>query len=220
VLRERDFNNSGNPDSLVPFALDGNGGDDLFLLEADIGGNLLRFADHVEFAPAPGGLTWGRWPNANGPLALMSAFTLGAANSGPLPGYGAWVVEKFPAGSLSIVTAPGADPDGDGLTNWVEFAFVHAPLIPDAPALRINKGADADGDFTIQYLARPATSGITYQVFVSANLTTWNDTGDTLQTLSEVPQSDGSILTTVRLLPAGGMPFHGTRFLRVEAHPL
>jgi len=180
VLRERDFNNSGNPDSLVPFALDGNGGDDLFLLEADIGGNLLRFADHVEFAPAPGGLTWGRWPNANGPLALMSAFTLGAANSGPLP----------------------------------------APLIPDAPALRINKGADADGDFTIQYLARPATSGITYQVFVSANLTTWNDTGDTLQTLSEVPQSDGSILTTVRLLPAGGMPFHGTRFLRVEAHPL
>lgn len=220
VLRESDFNNNGNPASLVPFALDGDGGDDLFLLEADIAGNLLRFVDRVEFGPAPGGLTWGRWPNANGSLALMSTSTLGGANSSPLPGYGAWVVEKFPAGSLSIVTAPGADPDGDGLTNWVEFAFVHAPLTPDAPALRINRGADAGGDITIQYLTRPASSGIMYQVFVSANLTTWNDTGDTLQTVSEVPQSDGSILTTVRLLPAGGMPFHGTRFLRVEAHPL
>ncbi len=148
----------------------------------------------------------------------MTASTLGAANSGPLLGYGAWVGEKFPAGSLSIVTAPGADPDGDGLTNWAEFVFVHAPLTPDALVLRLYNGADAGGCFAIQYLARPAGSGIMYQVSVSANLTTWNDTGDTLQTLSEAPQPDGSVLTTVRLLPAGGQPFPGARFLRVEAH--
>ena len=53
VLDESQFNNAGNPGCLVPFCLS-SAGDDVFLLQADTAGNLLKFADRVEFSSAPG----------------------------------------------------------------------------------------------------------------------------------------------------------------------
>ena len=216
VVRENDFNNAGNAASLVPFALDGDGGDDVFLLTADAAGNLLRFVDRLEFGPAPGGMTWGRPAGGSGGLELLASPTLGSNNSGAVPGYGAWVQAKFPAGTPSAQTALAADSDGDGLSNLDEYVYVRSPQISDAPAAQL---VEAGGALAIQYRALPPGSGWVYQVSISANLVTWNDTGDTVETVSEVAQPDGSSLRTVRLVPQGGGPSTGTRFLRVEAHP-
>ncbi|MEO0017635.1 MAG: hypothetical protein RLZZ522_918, partial [Verrucomicrobiota bacterium] len=48
VLNESHFNTPANPGCLVPFALSSSG-DDVYLLQADSAGNLLKFIDRVEF---------------------------------------------------------------------------------------------------------------------------------------------------------------------------
>lgn len=70
-----------------PFALSSQG-DDVWLLEGDASGKLLKFVDRVEFAAAFNGDTLGRWPNGagTGTLVTMTANTIGSSNSGPLVG--------------------------------------------------------------------------------------------------------------------------------------
>jgi hypothetical protein len=71
------------------FGLDGQLGDDLWLIEADSAtGRPVRFADHVEFDAAEPGVTFGRWHNADpaGTLFPMTASTFGGPNSGPVQG--------------------------------------------------------------------------------------------------------------------------------------
>ena len=65
------------------FALSGAEGDDVWLVEADAGGTLRRFADHVEFDAAPNGESFGRWPNAGGEIYPMRELTLGRKNGSP-----------------------------------------------------------------------------------------------------------------------------------------
>jgi hypothetical protein len=65
------------------FALNGPRGDDVWLLESDNEGNLIRFADHVEFSSSAPDETLGRWPNGFGEFARMASPTVGDPNSGP-----------------------------------------------------------------------------------------------------------------------------------------
>jgi len=82
VIDESRFNAPGDPNR---FGM-GAGGDDVWLLEADSGGTLLRFADHLEFGASPEGITLGRWPDGTGEVVLLSQPTLGDANSLPRAG--------------------------------------------------------------------------------------------------------------------------------------
>ena len=76
-----EFNNVANAESLVPFALSGSKGDDLYLLEPDATGNLLRFIDRVEFGAAAAGESFGRWPDgSSGELYPMTSQTFGLLN--------------------------------------------------------------------------------------------------------------------------------------------
>ena len=63
--------------------MSGARGDDVWLMEADAGGNLIRFADHVDFGAALTGESFGRWPGAADDLYPMIEPTLGEENSGP-----------------------------------------------------------------------------------------------------------------------------------------
>ncbi|MEX2140974.1 MAG: lamin tail domain-containing protein [Pirellulales bacterium] len=66
------------------FGLNSAEGDDVYLLQADpTTGKLLNFIDHVEFAAAANGESFGRWPNGEGSLYPMQSRTLGTANNGP-----------------------------------------------------------------------------------------------------------------------------------------
>jgi len=65
------------------FALNGEQGENVWLMKADAAGNLTHFVDHVEFPAAANGESFGRWPDAAGKLFPMSALTLGYPNSRP-----------------------------------------------------------------------------------------------------------------------------------------
>ena len=71
------------------FALDGQNGDQLWLVEADpVTGVPLRFADVLEFDATATDVTLGRWLNGFGAATLfpMTTATLGSTNSGPVVG--------------------------------------------------------------------------------------------------------------------------------------
>ena len=80
VYDETDFN-SGAP-GVTNFALNGAEGDDVWLVRADDEGTITTFVDEAHFAAAPNGESFGRFPNASGPLVPMLQTTLGEPNSG------------------------------------------------------------------------------------------------------------------------------------------
>ncbi len=86
VFDEHDFN--PNPTMPEPhhFALNGAHGDDVWLVETDAAGHLMRFVDHVEFGAAANDESWGRWPDSGGKLTPMADETPGAENSAPRVG--------------------------------------------------------------------------------------------------------------------------------------
>jgi len=133
---EDDFNSLEPEPGDVPFALDGARGDDVWLLEADPNGNLLRFVDHVEFPGAANGESFGRWPDGVGDLYPMIRPTLDPAGENSGPRVGPVVITEVhynPAGVL------GADD-----LEFVEIYNSHATETADLTDWRIRKGIDFD----------------------------------------------------------------------------
>ena len=84
-----------NPNPLDPgpndFALDGIGGDDVWLVIPDQNEGVASFVDDVHFGAMVG--SFGRTPNGSGRLAPMTESTLGAANASPQ--VGSVVISEF-----------------------------------------------------------------------------------------------------------------------------
>ncbi len=145
VFDERDFNPNGdwNPEAgqrgVNEFALSGAHGDDVWLLEADASGNLVRFVDHVEFGGAANGEAFGRSGNSYGKnLYPMFVATLGEPNSGPR--LGEVVISE-------VMVAP-LGPGGDADPNDFEFVEIHNASAEEVRLTdwRIRKGIDFDFD--------------------------------------------------------------------------
>jgi len=117
-----------------PFALSAQG-DDVWLLEADDTGKLLKFVDVVEFAAARNSEALGRWPDGagSGTLVSMTANTLGSVNApaqiGPV------VISEVmyhpiaaPENSYEYVELRNSGSLSENLANWrlrggVDFDF-------------------------------------------------------------------------------------------------
>lgn len=101
---ESDFNAGAQTD----FALNGDHGDDVWVVQVDANGDPLRILDHVAFGAAAEGVSLGRWPDAdpNGALYPMQSRTLGGENAGPY--IGDVVISE-------IQYNPGAMPGADAL---------------------------------------------------------------------------------------------------------
>ncbi|HWB03161.1 MAG TPA: lamin tail domain-containing protein [Verrucomicrobiales bacterium] len=196
VLTENQFANAADAGCVVPFSLS-SAGDDVFLVEADASGNLLRFADRVEFSAAPGGMTFGRAPNGTGSFDLMRGTTQGAANTAAIPQYAAWVTSGFPEGATAADTALDADPDRDGLTNVVEFAFKLPPLVPNGSPLTTQPAANGS-PLQIHFAVRNDIPGLTARLDVSSSLSSWDTTESLIERVSEVAQPDGTNAVTAR----------------------
>ncbi len=210
VLNETHFNNDTNPGSLVPFSLNSTS-DDVYLLEADSSGNLLKFADRVEFSSAPGNMTYGRSPNGNGSFDLLRGLTQGSANTLALPQYASWVAAEFPTGSSTALTALTADPDLDGFDNLAEFAFRTNPLAANGNPLSVTPAA---GGSPLQagFSLRNDVLGLTARFDLSGDLATWDISESLIQRLPVVIQPGNMDYISARIDSAAP---GARRFLRV-----
>ena len=123
-----------------PFALNSSNGEDVWLLKGTTGGELLEFSDHVAFPASLNGESFGRWPDASGPLTPLRNRTFGTANTIPRVG---------PLLLSEIMVQPSAAPETEfefveiwnpssttqNLSNWtlrgdVDFNFTHQSLPP------------------------------------------------------------------------------------------
>jgi lysophospholipase L1-like esterase len=84
------------------------------------------------------------------------------------PDYDVWKTTNF--GSPFTDTAPGSDPDGDGLSNREEHAFGLNPTSASSLNPIIQPLDPATGRFRY---TRRATSGLSYKVFTSTSLQSW-----------------------------------------------
>jgi hypothetical protein len=126
-------------ESQLGFALDGQQGDDVWLMEVDEGdGRLRRFADHWDFDATATDVSLGRWPNgdpAGTPFPMLHQ-TPGAANDGPLVGdvilaevhyHPTWDRQEFV--ELYNTTAEAIDLDGWKLGGGVGLTFGPATIL-------------------------------------------------------------------------------------------
>ena len=104
---------------------------------------------------------------------------------------------------------PTHDPDGDGMTNFQEFAFGLDPT-SGAALNPITQPLDKSTG-TFQYTRRVGT-GLTYQILSSPDLGTWvPDTGAT-----EVAVTTHGDIQTVTV-HVSTQPLNGKLFVRVQA---
>ncbi|MCX6879503.1 MAG: autotransporter-associated beta strand repeat-containing protein [Verrucomicrobia bacterium] len=151
----------------------------------------------------PGTGTWLVRPNPADATTLELVYTVG----GPSP-YATWAARTFAKPFTD--TDPAHDPDGDGLSNQQEFAFGLDPTTGSSAnpvTVPLKQGTH---QFTY---TRYAASGLSYQVWTSVDLQTWNGPAALTEIVS-TPDSKGVVTVQVTLTspPAGG-----TLFVRVAA---
>jgi len=137
--------------------------------------------------------------------------------------YEAWQARHFTPGELSQADVSGdnADPDGDGLSNLVEYAQGLDPRSPDRESwLQVRQVVAGDqARFALEYRARPLVHAVRYEVEVSPDLKTWNPfVAETTEELD----ADGMVRTTLTDAASAAELAPSSRFFRVtvsRAHP-
>jgi len=125
----------------------------------------------------------------------------------------AWIAGLDWSGFTSPDLTASGDPDGDGMSNFQEYAFGLDPT-KGSSVSPISAPLDkSSGTFSYTRRATPASTGITYKVFTSTDLLTWTqDTGASEGVVTAV----GDVQTVpVTLSPA--LLAAPALFLRVEA---
>lgn len=107
-----------------------------------------------------------------------------------------------------VDTAPGDDPDHDGMTNQQEYAFGTDPT-SGASFSKITAGIDSTGSLTFTYARRdPALSGLVYKVFTSTDLQSWvEDAGATQVASAPNANHVETVTVTLSFVPSGGKLF-------------
>jgi hypothetical protein len=122
---------------------------------------------------------------------------------------------------LDLFTAnAGLDPEQDGMSNLLEYAFGGNPVVADAHQRRVQSGrVEANGKtfLSIGFHRRLGDSTLHFQVQESPDLKTWNDLG-LPQQLIGAPQNMGDGTEFVNVLgtiPATGANAEPHGFMRV-----
>jgi hypothetical protein len=115
-----------------------------------------------------------------------------------IPGtFADWALHEFNATQLAdaSVSGPGADPDGDGAPNLLEFAMGGEPLVADAENLKLQSASISANQFAFHFRQRKDLGGLTRQFLLSTDLIAWTqvsplnvstdqDLGDVVQLLA------------------------------------
>jgi len=124
------------------------------------------------------------------------------ADGGP---YEDWRAQYFTAAELAdpAISGDGADPDGDGIPNLVEYAFNLNPRIPSHPALPRAYLQNSAGQnyLQVQYTQRNAPAGVQYLLQTSPDLRSWTNSQSSFTPFNSVDNGDGTSLVTLRFQP-------------------
>jgi endonuclease/exonuclease/phosphatase family metal-dependent hydrolase len=140
---------------------------------------------------------------------VLASVALSGAITGAGAAYDNWAV--FHGLDPQGDGAPGADKDGDGHSNWLEFAFGTSPVTSDGTLVRARTSGEG---VTFEFLRRQ--SGVIYGIFQTSNLAA------AFSTASGIEVSVSSDRTGV---PDGWekadftVPAVGTGFYRISASP-
>ncbi|HLS28600.1 MAG TPA: hypothetical protein VK041_08105, partial [Opitutales bacterium] len=129
-------------------------------------------------------------------------------------GYAAWAETYFNSSEMEnpSISGPNADPDGDGITNLLEYAFGGNPLDSDRSILPFTATAEEGGEeyLTITF-TRPSDIDLSYEIEASGDLDVW---GGGAVLFDSIAHGDGTITETYRDSEPIGES--GRRFLRVH----
>jgi len=120
----------------------------------------------------------------------------------PPPPYALWRARFFTPAELTnpAISGDTADPDGDSIVNFVEYAFNLNPRVADHPSLpRAFLEHTAGATYLdVQFTRRNAPTDVAYLPQTSNDLRVWNPASAT--ELSAVDNGDGTSLVTLRIL--------------------
>ena len=100
-----------------------------------------------------------------------------------------WADSAFPAGTPAADRLATADPDKDGLINFLEFASVLNPLQAQS-ARPLEASSDAGGFPILGYRQRNGTA-LRYSLSFSFDLIEWSDATPHTEIVSSTPAGDG-----------------------------
>lgn len=96
----------------------------------------------------------------------------------------------------SSISGDGADPDGDGIKNFAEYAFALDPRVASQTGLPTGQVETDAGSGTeslvLAFRRRVGTSGVRYAVELSDDLSVWEAAGGRLQILKVTPDPGGT----------------------------
>lgn len=147
--------------------------------------------------------------------AYAALFTSELLGEGAGIAFQDWKSSRFTAEEIAdaAVSGPTADPDGDGVNNFLEYAFGLDPMTPARDGLPVLNTVRVDGaDYLSLSFNRLKTSGdLTYVVESSSDLSTWSPLDAAAQTV--VDHGDTETVTVRDHVPVGSV---AKRFLRVR----
>jgi hypothetical protein len=147
----------------------------------------------------------------------------GDPNEPELEAFAAWQAAAFMPGDwaqLPAMVDPGANPDGDPLSNFGEFAFGLNPLDPNgSPVVEAEVVEGERGrHLAIRYREMLAADGVDYRVLGSVDLERWQDITEQCDELEREAHADGTVDVLACLRSTiGESPIN---HLRIEARPM
>ena len=111
--------------------------------------------------------------------------------------FNAWQAQNFASSAFETTGMPNADPDGDGLLNWQEYALVTDPLTADSPLFESVITASGGKDYLAATVRRRSSAAdLVWELQASQDLLGWSEIPATVASLS--PHGDGTETVTLR----------------------
>ncbi|MDB4636972.1 lamin tail domain-containing protein, partial [bacterium] len=156
------------------------------------------------------------------PASWVSGSIIGGTPGAPEPigtSYATWLSGHFSPAQLAdpAISGENADPDGDSLSNLLEYAFLTDPLAVNPGGASISTGfTDISGEtyLTLTYPQRTPAGDLSYLPQIGEDLQGWDDGPTHLVETSNIDQGNGSAMITMRsAVPVSG---RDRQFVRVK----